>query len=86
MLVFLLPSTHRGSLFAPLLIIFADEFLMLLSTSDSSYDVSTALGRSLQVSDLKNYHARYCMCQGEPVDGMSRILEDPSTHIPDPRV
>jgi hypothetical protein len=67
--VFLLPATRHCSLFAPLLFIFADEFLMVLSTSDSSYDVGTNLARSLRISDPKNYDflvnpifAFLCLC------------------------
>jgi hypothetical protein len=46
-------------LFAPLLLIVTDVFLLLMSTHDSSYNVGTNLVRSLRISDLKNYIARH---------------------------
>jgi hypothetical protein len=52
---FLHIATHHFLLFAPLLFIFAVGFLMMLSTSDSSYDIGTNLARSLRISDPKNY-------------------------------
>jgi hypothetical protein len=41
------------------LFILAVEFLMLLSTIDSSYEVGTNLARSLRISDPKNYLTVY---------------------------
>jgi hypothetical protein len=53
----IIKAIRHCSLFAPLLLILTDEFLILISTIDSSYNVGTNLARSLPISNLKKYVA-----------------------------